>query len=345
MMSNIYPVFLLTLTILHQGLGLCVSNETYVAWAVESAWNEMSEARRLVEFRDQTAFDRDLCIYEDESQAKKLALTFLRENVMAFDRSQLETLGFDANEEDVDGLNAGIIGPTIYLAFEAKRNYTWTAKLCKPLFYEYVLNYASTNEARTNWRPLLTNVIRPLLQEHQPKSIRQVVKLLNTHIWTLLAPRHADSIVFVGGQTPLIFDPMSVLAFGYASCTGLAILFVNVLRAAGVPARIAGTPAWWGQRQEGNHNWVEVLDEDGQWYFMEPSPQQATIDTLERDPCERWFCSRERFGNIVNRTLVYATRMDQKHAETNYPLAWEWNSTDVPGDNVTEYYEKVCSRC
>ena len=71
--------------------------------------------------------------------------------------------------------------------------------------------------------------------------------------------------------------------------------------------------------------------------------KQATIDTLERDPCERWFCHKDRFGDGL--TPVYAARLDQKKAITHYPLAWEWNSTDVPGIDRTEYYTKICSKC
>ena len=41
-----------------------------------------------------------------------------------------------------------------------------------------------------------------------------------------------------------------------ASCTGLSVLLVDALRAAGIPARFAGTPAWHDDR--GNHSWVEV---------------------------------------------------------------------------------------
>lgn len=66
------------------------------------------------------------------------------------------------------------------------------------------------------------------------------------------------NIVFKSSQTPLIYDPMSVLSFGYGSCTGVSIFFIDALRSVGVPSRIAGTPAWNGDVSNGNHNWVEV---------------------------------------------------------------------------------------
>ena len=56
----------------------------------------------------------------------------------------------------------------------------------------------------------------------------------------------------------MIFYPMSTMVFGYASCTGISILYVDALRSVGIPARLVGTPAWHGKENDGNHNWVEV---------------------------------------------------------------------------------------
>lgn len=226
----------LTLLSLASDTNGCRSNTTHVAWSEEES-SIASISRNL---------GKRTCFYEHRVKtAQTDALAYLRKNVMAFDRENIETLGFTGDsDDDVDGLGNGIVGPSVTLAFEAKQNYTWTDKLCKYMFYEYVLNYANLNEARTNWRPLLLKTVRPLMEAHKPKDIGEVVSMLNKLIWTELAPRHSESIVFVSGQTPLIYDPMSIMAFGYASCTGLAILFVDILRTAGVPARVAGTPSW-----------------------------------------------------------------------------------------------------
>lgn len=332
----------LALTMAPKVTAACQSNSTHIAWSFAS-FASTSMYAGTQELRSLNSPINADCDYERHSDAGNAALQYLRRNIMAFDLSRLETLGFGSDDgSDIDGLSGGIVGPTVELALACKSNYSWTDALPKSIFYEYVLNYANTNEARTNWRPLLADVIQPILRQYRPKNAPDIVKALNTHIWTMLAPKNSDSIVFVGGQTPLIYDPMSVIAFGYASCTGLAILFVNALRAAGVAARVVGTPAWMGDRNQGNHNWIEVYHR-GAWYFMEPSPKQATIDTLERDPCERWFCHPDRFGH--GQTTVFAARLDQRQATTHYPLAWEWNSTDVPGIDRTEYYTSICSKC
>jgi transglutaminase-like putative cysteine protease len=150
----------------------------------------------------------------------------------------------------------------------------------------------------------------------------------------------ASPIIFVSGQTPLIYDPMSIISYGYSSCTGLAILLICALRSVGIPARLVGTPAWHGNVDEGNHSWVEVYvpspdvghgggekgkeeeeeeEEEGQggdggeWIFLEPSPgikegedaEDSNSDDLDRDPRSRWFCTPERMDGS---TRVYAAR-------------------------------------
>ena len=313
----------------------CRSNITHIAWRGQSNLNgSISFARSLA--------DCDCCRYQLRSEAERDCLHFLRENIMTFDVPNMETMGFATKDQvNADGLNSGFIGPSVILALNSKIQYPWTDALTQDVFYEYVLNYANVNEARSNWRPLLHSVVEPMVNVTS-ENIRDVVRVVNTKLWKALARRDGECIVFQSGQTPLIFDPMSVIAFGYASCTGLAILFVDALRAAGVPARLVGTPAWHGHREEGNHNWVEVLTEDGEWHFMEPSPAQEIVDTLDRDPCERWFCQPDR---LFPGTQIYGARLDREKADTHYPMAWEWNSTDVPGVNRTDYYAYVCSKC
>ena len=147
-------------------------------------------------------------------------------------------------------------------------------------------------------------------------------------------------------------ETIEIIAFGYASCTGTSILFANALRAVGIPARVVGTPAWYGNRTMGNHNWVEVYvgasDEgsDGAdpWKFLEPSPANAGLDTLDKDPCKRWFCQASRYPS----SKVYAAKLvgpAGDEAATYFPLAWEWHNQDVPGVDRTQYYTDICQSC
>lgn len=321
------------------------------------------------------------CTWQTPGDATRAAQDYLRQNVMQFDLPFLSTMGFSEEATDnVDGLADGMIGPTIDLAFAAKHQFLYTDTLPRELFYEYVLNYANVNEGRTNWRPLLwKKLVQPLLlseyrnndndnnpdldahynnnnnsMENRPPALdsKNVVALFNEKMWTMLAPADADpvnGIVFHSGQAPAILDPMSTMMYGYGSCTGLSLLLVNALRTAGVPARMAGTPAWYGNRTAGNHNWVEVYSNET-WYFLESSPAALSLDTLDRNPCQRWFCTPDRFPAMhgtddTPTTKVYAARLDSSSSSTFFRLAWEWSNQDVPAEDRTQYYHEICSQC
>jgi hypothetical protein len=218
------------------------------------------------------------------------------------------------------------------------------------------------NEGRVNVRRLLRDrLIEPLLllkrsneNNTNRTSLADTVRLINRSMWRILAPAGVDAIRFVAGQTPAIFDPASVLAFGYASCTGTSILFAEALRAAGIAARVAGTAAWNGQQENGNHNWVEVYDiddggvddDDTKWKFLEPSlgaDDNRVVESIDDDPCSRWFCNVER---MENGTMVYAAALERQPNDTLYfPLAWQWDCRAVPAVYRTNYYRSVCSSC
>jgi len=287
---------------------------------------------------------------------------------MEFDKAKLETLGF-ASADLPDGLGQGLMGPTIDLAFQAKLEYPWTDALPLDVFYEYVLNYANVNEGRSNWRPFLWDILTPMVQDkmnttEKPLQLNDVVHLVNQKLWNSFAGH--ESISFHSGLTPLIFDPMSIIVYGYASCTGLAILLVSAFRTVGIPARIVGTPAWNGQTDHGNHNWVEVYAPSTSslgsfagrsrdpipngWIFFEPSANQTHVDDLTTAPCSKWFCRPGFFpsagnNNNNNNTQVFAARLMFDHKRLYYPMPWERDSRDVPGENRTEYYQRVCSQC
>eukprot|EP00934_Nitzschia_sp_Nitz4_P002849 Nitzschia sp. Nitz4//scaffold180_size44305//20700//22001//NITZ4_007239-RA/size44305-processed-gene-0.21-mRNA-1//-1//CDS//3329539467//2839//frame0 len=321
----------------------CRSNVTHVAWRLES-----------LSIGDALSTPR--CLVVPVKHAQRECLHALWHNLMSFDLPFQETLGFPISDVDMsDGLGNGLVQPTIELALQAKILYPWTDELPKDVFMEYVLNFANLNEGRTNWRPLLVDALRfneSALWTSGQANLSSTVTWVNQQLWSRLEPS-GKAIRFHSGQTPLIFDPMSIVAFGYASCTGTSILFANALRAVGVPARVAGTPAWYGNRTQGNHNWVEVLapipESPGlyEWKFLEPSPNAnspSNVDTLEQDPCRRWFCDSSRYPA----SQVYAAKL-MKHGDaeppTFFPLAWEWNSQDVPAEDRTKFYADTCGIC
>ena len=116
----------------------------------------------------------------------------------------------------------------------------------------------------------MTEVIDRILSDHLDVSdtnleIEDLVRTINENMW--VRSYLGNDVVFKSSQTPLIYDPMSAIVFGFASCTGekqrdfktitnneerkkcsgVSILFADALKSAGIPARVAGTPAWNGE--------------------------------------------------------------------------------------------------
>ena len=205
----------------------------------------------------QVPFPGNICL--DFDDAYNSAYKFLEENMPSWDKTNAASLGFHTGAPGVDGLDLGVATLGINISLATKQMRSWAFEVPEDIYSEYVIAYAHANEARSNWRPFLTEVVGKILNgssEDEPKTVPEVVSLINSQLWS--SGLLGNQVTFKSSQTPLIYDPMSTIVFGYASCTGVSILFADALRAAGVPARLAGTPAWNGNPHNGNHNWIEV---------------------------------------------------------------------------------------
>jgi hypothetical protein len=266
------------------------------------------------------------------------AYNFLVAGLPSWDRTNAASLGFhSADKPGVDGLELGLATLGINISLATKRTRPWAWDMPQDIFNEYVVTYAHVNEARTNWRPFLTSVVDTILKDNHPRSTVEVVDVINANLWD--SGLLGNNVVFKSSQTPLIYDPMSTIVFGHASCTGVSILFADALRAAGVPARIAGTPAWNGKPENGNHNWVEVyLVATGKWHFIEALV--AGPGEQLNNPCSMWFCSPAK---MVNWTRVFAARW--RPGGKVFPMAWDPANVEVAGEDRTQYYREACRKC
>lgn len=368
-------------------LALLLTNFTFIFYAQNKS--VFTFARIISQTNDDnnnTDTDNTVDLLNRKNQEKNYYL-YLYSNLMRNDMSISVTLGFPPFMKDIipsstrfthdwkggekeevsdnndklsqiyadDGeLPGGIVGTNINLAIHTK-SYPWTDKVSEDIFMEYIVSFVNLNEPRTNWRPLLKEVLEPtvkrLLQQHNDNNrvdMRDVVHAVNNDLWSALG-----GIVFKEHQTPLIFDPMSTIAYKHASCTGLSILLVNALRSVGVPARIAGTPAWNNKREHGNHSWLEVYipdigqhrkqeDNTDKWMFLEASPIAGHVPGYALSPCSFWFCKKDRFDGT---TKVYAARLDTSKTAAHFPLSWDTNNHDVPAEDRTEIMNDICSKC
>ncbi len=282
---------------------------------------------------------------EPIKEATAKAHTFLRENIFPFDVPMVDNYFGD-----------GIVGPTVALALEARTKFGWAASVPRDIFNGAVLPYANVDEARTNWRQFLWDVLAsaPWLAElPSDASLETVALRLNAEVWKQLGElTNKSCITFHSEQTPLIYDTMSTILFGFASCTGISITFVDALRTLGVPARLVGTPAWHGKPADGNHNWVEVWTGEGEgdgaggWHFIEGSPAGAGESLT--NPCDKWFCNPAHMQWADGKgTEVFAAlyQAQPARAPSWYPMSWDTSNHGVAGENRTAYYVSACMQC
>ena len=144
---------------------------------------------------------------EPIKSATATATDYLRKNIFAFDK---------ANEATFFG--GGVAASSVDLALGVRSRFGWAASVPRPLWRQFVLPYASVNEARTDWRQLMWDVFSKqswLLALSNDTSLGSVALALNEHMWADLRPGGQSPIAFRSEQTPLIFDAMSTIAFGY----------------------------------------------------------------------------------------------------------------------------------
>jgi len=206
------------------------------------------------------------------------------------------------------------------LALAARTNFPWAAAVPERIFFNDILPYASLDEPRDPWRVdfhrRATEIVRgcQTATEAAQALNRELFKQINVH-YNLARKRNNQS-------------PQESMDQGKATCTGLAIILVDACRAVGVPARIAGVPAW--AQKEGNHTWVEIWD--GGWFF-------TGADEFSQEGLDHaWFnadaATTVRSTNPLNQ--IYASSW--RHTGQYFPLAWNSESREVPAVNVSARY-------
>ena len=205
---------------------------------------------------------------EPFAAAKRDALKWLRKNAPPSDLRNAATLF--GTPGGVDGLDAGVAAVAANATLTAKMRWPWAWGVPRDIFRDYVLPYACANEPRTHWHGLLAKAVEPILDAlPRHASIADVASAINGYGGNSSVWQNVGGVRFHSGQTPLIFDPVSTVAFGYASCTGVSTTYIAALRVAGPTTASAKVPptstAWshaiaatqvsrrdWSARQRGS---------------------------------------------------------------------------------------------
>ena len=237
-------------------------------------------------------------------------------------REGLRFLVENMPDGDLRTLSARFLLENTAQAYEALARAPWKGKIPKALFLNEVLPYACLTEERDGSRSFLRGKAAPLVAGCT--SPAEAALRLNRELFNLLDVHYSEK-----GVRP-DQAPFETIRRGRATCIGLSVLLVGACRAVGIPARVAGTPAWTsGRGNGGTHEWVEIWD--GDWHFLGAAePYSEGLDYA-------WF-NEEASLALRDHPMhaLYATSF--RKTGLQFPLVWVPQERWVDAVNVTDRY-------
>jgi len=245
--------------------------------------------------------------------------TLLRETPES-DREAMAYLLAWMTPGDRDTMRIDLLRENVAYACRARREYPWTQALPDSIFLNEVLPHAAVDEIRDSWRPDF--YARFARYVAGCSDLRGAIEAVNVHL------RDEVGVDYNTAREKTNQSPSESIRQGMASCTGLSVLLVDALRAAGIPARFAGTPAWHDDR--GNHSWVEVWI-DGSWHFTEYYPDRLDY---------AWFLSDA--GRAAENDPAHGIfAVSFRPTGEAFPMVWSPESRDIHGICVTPRYRRL----
>jgi len=224
-------------------------------------------------------------------------------------------------DQDLKTLTAEFLLENVQLAYQAREESAWKAKIPHDIFLNNVLPYATINEKRERWRKDFHDRFRPLVKDVPSPGL--AAAKLNQNMFKMTNVKYSTK------RAKADQSPSESMESGLASCTGLSVMLVDACRSVGIPARFVGTPLW--TNKSGNHSWVEIWD-DG-WHFT--GACEATGDSLDRG----WFAGRA--ATAKRDELIHAIyAVSYKRTPQFFPMVWAANNRSVHAVNVTDRYTR-----
>jgi hypothetical protein len=225
-------------------------------------------------------------------------------------------------DRDLTTLSARFLLENTALAYEALEQAPWKARIPSDLFLNDILPYASLTEPRDGSRGFLREKAAPLVAGC--RSPGEAALRLNQHLFNALNVHYAAE-----GVRP-DQAPLDSIRRGKATCIGLSVLLVGACRAVGIPARVAGTPAWTsGRGNGGTHEWVEIWD--GSWHFIGADEHRS--EGLNN----AWF-NEEASKALRDHPLHAIYAVSFRKTGLRFPLVWAPKELWVDAINVTDHY-------
>lgn len=224
-----------------------------------------------------------------------------------------------------DGMSEDFFKVNAQLALKA-RELPYARRVSQKMFLSYVLPYAHFDEPRDDWRPRMYETLLPFVKDKQ--TLQEAAEA----IFPAWSNSFGKQLRFKGNMTPQCMAPLTqTLAFGYASCTGMAIFLADCMRAVGIPARIVGVKEW-NRPEKGNHNWVEIWMGD-HWNFVDAIP---TGDLVTWN--QTWFVEQAKKQSSIPAEYAILSPLWGPEARAVYNMSWRVPSAFVPAIDVTGNY-------
>ena len=253
------------------------------------------------------------------AKTNRAQLTTALQTVPLGQREGLQFLLLNMPDSDLKTLSSKFLLDHLATIYASWNRAPWKNRVPKEIFLNDVLPYASLNEQRESWAPILRDKALPLVADVNTPAAAAM--RLNEKLFPLVNVRYSTQ-----RQRP-DQSPSQSMGSGLASCSGLSILLVDACRAVGVPARVVGTPLWTNGR--GNHTWVEIWD--GDWKFL------GAAEPDEKGLNHGWFAGDAALAKKdVPENAIYATSF--RRTETSFPMVWAEKNGSVPAINVTARY-------
>ncbi|MDI9358531.1 MAG: transglutaminase-like domain-containing protein [Phycisphaerales bacterium] len=226
--------------------------------------------------------------------------------------------------QDAVNITAQELLDNVAWAYKAKETFPWGKDIPENIFFNDVLPYRSLDEVRDNWRAHFYN----LFKQFAVKDTSMLSVFLNVK-------EHIRDVVGVSYNTErekANQNATESMRQGKASCTGLAILLNDALRALCIPTRLVGNYNWYDDR--GNHTWNEVWVHSA-WLVCEYTTPKGYNDT--------WFI--ESAGKANPKDLEHAIlAVSYRITKIPYTPILLWDDQKpimVHAINVTDQYIKL----
>jgi peroxiredoxin len=204
--------------------------------------------------------------------------------------------------------------------------YPRVRQLPEDVFLAYVLPYRTSSEPIVAHRRYFFEQLDPLVKNCSDSFEASY----QVNLWLGGQRKGAPARVRFAPGEARVKSPFGTLLAGRGRCEELTVALVAALRAVGIPARCAYTPAW--VKTDNNHAWTEMWS-DGTWYALSsghPSLQSAQAATAGKE----WFVEP-----AATAAAIYAGRFGAPgHTEPVYKASRKDSVINVLPD-----YSRICS--